>query len=546
MGRKIRPADVPAFLAEQARIKAINEEIKNNNEIKPIEEIKNYLEEHDNVIENDTHIENEIIEITDDTYSNRNNIANISNSTKDLNNINKILTHYDKIEQQTKVLDNDNQEMVDKRSVSLKVISTHADTSDGNTPVNKEGDRDISMTNLRSTPLLDTDDNESTCSISKLDISSLLESNDSDKEVTTIENGRYTENITMENIDETHSNSDNTANITVRTVENINKIDTMVTNGDEIKQQATDTTIKERQELVDKATQFLESKATSKNNKVIDQQDIAMTSLRSTPLQDTDDNESVESVSKLDMSDISQENFNDLMSISDRSAYTANLDYNESEEDVSMIEIKDDGTKIYDSEETLPVACDKPLELSFNSKTLLNIDAKESQNNQNSEIEKDVKIVYLTKNYFLAKNMPKYIQGLISLNIVQTKELPLLRCHGVQNGALVYSCHTKKTYDWLQKVCVTNNINMINKEFNKMSLRVNSYFEFGDDYFFNMLEIYNKDITTKEWRVLRTRVLDDCVIFDVKMDLASFKYIVESDLALYAGVDKVTFSIIWE
>ncbi|CAB3241800.1 unnamed protein product [Arctia plantaginis] len=231
----------------------------------------------------------------------------------------------------------------------------------------------------------------------------------------------------------------------------------------------------------------------------------------------------------------------DEMSISDQSGFTTNLDYNENEDtDISDDKLGD--VKSKGSDNHMKIESDN-LDLSAISETTLNVDFEEQSY---SEDKSDVKVVYLTKNCVFSEDTPKFLQSVISYNIIKTKQLPLLVCHGVHSDALIYSCHTKKSYEWLLNTCIANRLTIFTKEVDKMSLRINSYYEIYDKHLFKLLELYNKELSTKEWSVLKKEKMSDCVVFDVKMDKKSVKFILESMLSLYAGIDKVTFSIILE
>lgn len=149
----------------------------------------------------------------------------------------------------------------------------------------------------------------------------------------------------------------------------------------------------------------------------------------------------------------------------------------------------------------------------------------------------------------LTKEKLTEIHKQISNAIMLTLELPLLKCHGVQNGALVYTCHNKKTYDWLlNKFNLGCCLKVLNtKEVTKMELKFICFFESSSSlYLFKMIELYNRELSTENWVVEKTKKNGDYVIFIVKMDKFSIKFIQDSGLSLFAGVDKVQFTPIWE
>uniref|UniRef100_A0A2A4JRY9 G-patch domain-containing protein n=1 Tax=Heliothis virescens TaxID=7102 RepID=A0A2A4JRY9_HELVI len=164
----------------------------------------------------------------------------------------------------------------------------------------------------------------------------------------------------------------------------------------------------------------------------------------------------------------------------------------------------------------------------------------------------EVNHVYIVSTHYpteiITKEKAKEIQEIISEQIMLSKELPLLKCHGVQNGALIYTCHNKISFDFLENsikdigdLKVLNTVNV-----DKMAVKLFCLFDFDSVYLFNMIELYNKEISTKQWVVEKREFRDGYTIFVIKMDKESIDFIHSSDLALFAGVDKVEFSLIWE
>lgn len=157
----------------------------------------------------------------------------------------------------------------------------------------------------------------------------------------------------------------------------------------------------------------------------------------------------------------------------------------------------------------------------------------------------DVKIVCVTIKGLFDKDTPQHIQGVIVYNIEKTQELPALICHGVHNEAIVYSCQTKNSYVWLLNTCKNHFFTSFTKEVDKMTIKINSYYEMKEDNLFHLLQKYNKELSTKDWVVLNKGYMTACSIFDVKMDQKSFNFILESNMSLNAGIDRATFSILF-
>nr|XP_021186770.2 uncharacterized protein LOC110373755 isoform X3 [Helicoverpa armigera] len=164
----------------------------------------------------------------------------------------------------------------------------------------------------------------------------------------------------------------------------------------------------------------------------------------------------------------------------------------------------------------------------------------------------EINHVYIVNLHYpteiITNEKAKAVQEVISKQIMLCKELPLLKCHGVQYGALIYTCHNKNTFEFLENsiknigdLKVLNTINVT-----KMAAKLFCLFDFDSVYLFNMIELYNKEVSTKQWVVESKEFCDGNTIFIIEMDKDSIDFIHASDLSLFAGVDKVEFSLIWE
>ncbi|XP_061726277.1 uncharacterized protein LOC133531888 isoform X2 [Cydia pomonella] len=132
--------------------------------------------------------------------------------------------------------------------------------------------------------------------------------------------------------------------------------------------------------------------------------------------------------------------------------------------------------------------------------------------------------------------------------------LPLLKCHGTQNGGLMYSCHDEDDVAWIKKVISDANLDLEivpNKDFSlkkrnrELLIKINSYIPLDTKQIFRKFEIYNTGLDTKLWKVSYKQASSTFVIFTVTVDEKSFKYISDENFSLYCGIDKAQFSIIY-
>ncbi|KAF9420617.1 hypothetical protein HW555_003164 [Spodoptera exigua] len=144
------------------------------------------------------------------------------------------------------------------------------------------------------------------------------------------------------------------------------------------------------------------------------------------------------------------------------------------------------------------------------------------------------------------KDKAREIQKVMSDNIVGGKKLPLLKCHGYLYDALIYSCQNQDSYVWLESVIQSiGDLKILIKNHTKMVLSLRCLYDFDTHFLFNMLELYNEGLSTKYWEVVCKKEHEDLLVrmFVVEMDEASINYIFSSNMALYAGVDKVEFTL---
>ncbi|XP_026742009.1 uncharacterized protein LOC113504100 isoform X3 [Trichoplusia ni] len=141
------------------------------------------------------------------------------------------------------------------------------------------------------------------------------------------------------------------------------------------------------------------------------------------------------------------------------------------------------------------------------------------------------------------------IQKLISHTILTSRqlELPLLMCHGLQKGALIYTCQDKKSLAWLKStVSAASHLKVIDgPKVTKMAVKFHCLFDFNVPYLFTMIEKYNPKISTSKWIVEKSEFYDDFVLLVIQMDEKSINILHASGLALFAGIDKIEFSLIF-
>lgn len=139
----------------------------------------------------------------------------------------------------------------------------------------------------------------------------------------------------------------------------------------------------------------------------------------------------------------------------------------------------------------------------------------------------------------------KEIQIVISENIMKGEQLPLLKCQGYQNDSLIYSCQNQESFEWLNRIIQSiGDLKIFTKIHTKMLLKLRSLYDITSEHLFIMLEKYNKGLSSVSWEVESKSIEDGVIVFVVKMDEASIDFICESNMALYAGVDKVDFSLV--
>ncbi|CAH0599762.1 unnamed protein product [Chrysodeixis includens] len=165
----------------------------------------------------------------------------------------------------------------------------------------------------------------------------------------------------------------------------------------------------------------------------------------------------------------------------------------------------------------------------------------------------DISNVYIVPvtfpNECINEMFAEEIQKLISHSILTSRkpELPLLMCHGLQKGALIYTCQDKKSLSWLKStVSAASHLKVIDgPKVTKMAVKFHCLFDFNVPYLFVMIEKYNPKISTKKWIVEKSEFFDDYVLLIIQMDEKSVNFIHASGLALFVGIDKIEFTLVF-
>lgn len=145
-------------------------------------------------------------------------------------------------------------------------------------------------------------------------------------------------------------------------------------------------------------------------------------------------------------------------------------------------------------------------------------------------------------------------QSMISDFLDKSTMLPLIECHGVQNGGLIYSCHNEKSLLWLNNFISVANLNLKIYYFDTdrcdeklvVKFKINSFIQEDVDVLINRMELYNTGLDTRDWKVLKEEVNNDFVVITAEVDAESFNFIKENDYSLFLGVDRAQFSIVFD
>lgn len=162
--------------------------------------------------------------------------------------------------------------------------------------------------------------------------------------------------------------------------------------------------------------------------------------------------------------------------------------------------------------------------------------------NENAQIDNINLIEY--KEYNIIKIVLKDIEMLARISssiqryiINDESKNGYLKCHGIQNGGLIYSTDG----DWFKNILCSNfNIECKNGTIDqlKMKVHLNSFLNVKD--ILNALEINNIGLRANSWSVLE----EGESYFTVSLDCDSFKIICKERFSLFAGIDTAAFTVV--
>lgn len=164
------------------------------------------------------------------------------------------------------------------------------------------------------------------------------------------------------------------------------------------------------------------------------------------------------------------------------------------------------------------------------------------------------KIAIIPENYPQTKmddEKALEIQILLLDAINNNSELPLLKCYGIKNGTLIYSCHTEKTFHLMEKIVTKANskisYEIVTEKCNKkMAFRISSYIEESTSNILNRLVKFNEGLNIDDWIVIKKEQHSDFVVIFVNIDNKSYSYLKDVNFSLYAGVDVALFTHVWD
>ncbi|XP_031770358.2 uncharacterized protein LOC113514004 isoform X2 [Galleria mellonella] len=162
-----------------------------------------------------------------------------------------------------------------------------------------------------------------------------------------------------------------------------------------------------------------------------------------------------------------------------------------------------------------------------------------------SIVPKDYPRKIMTKEYLIE------LQNIISESIDKEDELPLLQCHGIQDGVLVYACHNERSLFFLENTLnLAGDFKIIDNnteedECYNMKIKINTLCQ-NLSKIFNRLESYNAGLNTDNWCVTDIKTNIDNIIISVDIDKESYDYVCFNNFCLYVGIDIARFSVVWD
>lgn len=237
-----------------------------------------------------------------------------------------------------------------------------------------------------------------------------------------------------------------------------------------------------------------------------------------------------------------------------------NTEFNNVNKDVTTQNNFDIGGKLTDIHKHLKLNPFSDVSKDFDISLSLCSSKRSRSDSENSDIVnkkykrsiiKRVAIVPENSEDKITIDLARKVQTLISTAIDKASFLPLLQCHGIKDSNLVYSCHSEKSYLWLKKVidvAIDLNVKIVDMQFEdekyyKLKLKVNSFIEETLNKFLNRLELYNAGLVTDRWKVINRQYFRSFIVMTFWVDRDSFQYICDCNFSLFAGFDKIQFSI---
>lgn len=174
--------------------------------------------------------------------------------------------------------------------------------------------------------------------------------------------------------------------------------------------------------------------------------------------------------------------------------------------------------------------------------------------------EMDKAIVPSDPEVLIDKEIACKIQENILKTIEETNELPLLKCNGIINGKLLYKCQDEYSLKWLENFVlkleleqlkfklIDSSVEVVKRSSKKikMAAKINSYLPENAQEVFKRIELYNAAVNTTKWVVLKQECFEGFYVFTLEIDYESYRIIESCRFALYAAIDKVEFSRVWE
>ncbi|RVE53618.1 hypothetical protein evm_001759 [Chilo suppressalis] len=151
----------------------------------------------------------------------------------------------------------------------------------------------------------------------------------------------------------------------------------------------------------------------------------------------------------------------------------------------------------------------------------------------------------------ISNDQVKKFQSALADKIYTAANRPLLECHGVENGTVIYGCYNEVGVALVKSVASQMEFTVKEHFYRegsnrKMKVIVNSYFGINLKKFFNTIESYNDGLSTESWAVLDVEVSRGQIVLLLDIDHVSLQHIVDNNFRLFAGIDRLRFSIAWD